>query len=152
MPRKLTEASQTLRLRDPIGGECLTLYYRIPTSEERLAYQTSAFRIEGGGPRLKLAETRLDFGLTLLTGFAPGDFTLEIDGEERPLEVDAEGQWKDCLKRLAPDVVSFLGQYIFEGLRVASEAAPSPGEWEGAPVRRLADGALEVAATGRPAC
>ena len=152
MPRKLTEAPQILRLRDPIGGECLTLHYRIPTSEERLAYQTSAFRIEGGGPRLRRAETRLEFGLALLTGFAPGDFTLEIAGEERPLELDPEERWKEYLKRLAPDVVSFLGQYVFEGLRAASEATPSLGEWKGAPVRKVADGAREEGANGSDTC
>ncbi len=134
MPRKLGEESQTMRVRDPISGSIITLYYRIPTSAERLAYQTSAFRIDDGGPRLRLAETRLTFGLAILTGFVPGDFTLESNGEEGPLEVDAEGRWKEVLRCHAPDLMSFLGQQVFEGLRVATGEAPLRGEWQQDPV------------------
>ena len=48
MARILGEERQALRVQDPVSGSVITLYYRRPTSEERVAYQLSAYRIEGG--------------------------------------------------------------------------------------------------------
>lgn len=118
MPRKLTDESQMMAVHDPVSGTVLNLYYRIPTSQERLAYQTSVFRIEGEQRQVRLAETRLQYGLEILTGFAPGDFTVILEGEEIPLDPERCTDWKDYLAWYAGDLISFLGQYVFEGLRV----------------------------------
>lgn len=128
MARKLTDEPQTLLVRDPISGTLITLYYRIPTSEERVAYQTSAFRMEGQQRQLRLGETRLKFGLEILTGFAPGDFSLVRDGQEVPLDPETDSDWKEHLGRHAADLVSFLGQYVFEGLRVEMVGSQTRGE------------------------
>ncbi|MBW1986888.1 MAG: hypothetical protein JRI50_06635 [Deltaproteobacteria bacterium] len=128
MGRKLADEPQTLRVRDPISGTVITLYYRIPTSEERVAYQTSAFRIEGQRRQLRLGETRLKFGLEIMTGFAPGDFYVIKDGQEVPLDAATDSDWKEQLARHAPDLISFLGQYVFEGLRAESAGSPNWGE------------------------
>lgn len=118
MPRKLSDESQKLMVHDPVSGTILTLYYRIPTSQERLSYQTSVFCIEGEQRQIRLAETRLQYGLEILTGFAPGDFTVIQEGEEVPLDQELCHDWKDYLAWYAADLISFLGQYVFEGLRV----------------------------------
>ncbi|MFP3866877.1 MAG: hypothetical protein ACLFUU_01775 [Desulfobacteraceae bacterium] len=128
MGRKLTDEPQTLLVRDPISKTVITLYYRVPTSEERVAYQTSAFRIEGQRRQLRLGETRLKFGLEILTGFAPGDFSLIRDGQEVPLDTEKDPDWKDHLARHAPDLISFLGQYVFEGLRAETAGSANWGE------------------------
>ncbi len=84
MARILGEPRHTLAIQDPVSGSVVTLYYRGPTSEERVAYQLSAFRFEGGERRFCLGETRLKFGLEILTGFGAGDFIIAAEGGETP--------------------------------------------------------------------
>ncbi len=120
MPRVLGEDRHSLMVHDPVSGSEVTLYYRRPTSEERVAYQVSAFRLEGGQRRFCLGETRLRFGLEILTGFGPGDFLVTVNGEETPLDPERHPDWQERLRQHAPDLVSYLAQQIFEGLRVVS--------------------------------
>jgi hypothetical protein len=119
MARILGEERQTMQVQDPVSGSVITLYYRRPTSEERLAYQLSAFRLEGGERRFCLGETRLKFGLEILTGFGEGDFRIKEDGGEAPLDPVRHADWQARLAEHAPDLVSYLAQQVFEGLRVA---------------------------------
>ena len=119
MPRVLGEERHTLRVQDPVSGSVITLYYRRPSSEERVAYQLSAYRFEEGERRFCLGETRLKFGLEILTGFGEGDFQVREDGQEAPLDPIRQPDWKARLAEHAPDLVSYLAQQVFEGLRVA---------------------------------
>jgi hypothetical protein len=119
MTRVLGEERQALAVYDPVSESAVTLHYRRPTSEERVAYQLSAFRLEGGERRFCLGETRLKFGLEILTGFGMGDFLVSEDGEEVPLDPEQHPDWKERLREHAPDLVSYLAQQIFEGMRVA---------------------------------
>jgi hypothetical protein len=121
MARILGEERHTLAVQDPVSGSVLRLYYRRPTSEERVAYQLSAFRLEGGQRRFCLGETRLKFGLEILAGFGEGDFLVQEDGQTMPLDPARHPDWKECLVEHAPDLVSFLAQQVFEGLRTARD-------------------------------
>lgn len=118
MPRVLGGGIHSLVVHDPVSGTAVTLYYRRPTSEERVAYQMSAFRLEGGQRRFCLGETRLQFGLAILTGFGAGDFLVAEEGTEISLDPERHQDWKERLGEHAPDLVSYLAQQIFEGLRV----------------------------------
>lgn len=120
MARILGEEGHTLAVQDPVSGSVITLHYRRPTSEERVAYQLSAFRIEGGERRFCLGETRLKFGLEILTGFGAGDFLVPEDGGHVPLDPERHPDWKVRLAEHAPDLVSYLAQQVFEGLRLAA--------------------------------
>ena len=90
MARVLGEESHSLVVHDPVSGSAVTLYYRRPTSEERVAYQLSAFRLEGGQRRFCLGETRLKFGLEILTGFGSGDFLVAENGGHH-----VSSNWRD---------------------------------------------------------
>ncbi len=118
MARILGEERYALAVRDPVSGSVITLYYRRPTSEERVAYQLSAYRIEGGERRFCLGETRLKFGLEILLGFGDGDFLIQEGGELVPLDPARHGDWKEQIRQHAPDLVSYLAQQVFEGFRV----------------------------------
>ena len=120
MARILGEERQAMRVQDPVSGSVITLYYRRPTSQERVAYQLSAYRIEGGERRLCLGETRLKFGLEILTGFSEGDFQIREDGQAVPLDPARHPDWRERLAEHASDLVAYLAQQVFEGLRVAS--------------------------------
>jgi hypothetical protein len=126
MGRILGEERQELAVQDPVSGTRITLYYRLPTSEERVAYQMSAYRIEGGQRRFCLGETRLRFGLEILTGFGPGHFLVQENGMTAALDPEKHPDWKARLAEHAPDLVSYLAQQVFEGLRPAARGEP---EW-----------------------
>lgn len=121
MGRILGEETHSLAIQDPVSGSVIILNYRRPTSEERVAYQVSAFRLEGHERRLCLGETRLKFGLEILTGFAPGSFSISEDGRREDLDPARHPDWKARLAQHAPDLVSYLGQVVFEGLRAVRE-------------------------------
>ncbi len=120
MARILGEENHSLMVHDPVSGSMVTLYYRQPSSEERVSYQLSAYRLEGGQRRFCLGETRLKFGLEILTGFGAGDFLMAADGGGVPLDPERHPDWKERVGEHAPDLVSYLAQQIFEGLRVVS--------------------------------
>ncbi len=126
MGRILQNESHALAIQDPVSGSVITLYYRLPTSEERVGYQLAAFRIEGGQRRFCLGEARLKFGLEILTGFGEGDFLIPEDGRLVPLHPERHPDWKARLGEHAPDLVSYLGQQVFEGLRARP---PEEREW-----------------------
>jgi hypothetical protein len=126
MARVLGETRHRLILQDPVSGSAITLYYRLPSTEERVAYQTSVFQWEGGERRLRLGETRLQFGLLILLGFEPGDFVVRENGEATALDPTRHADWKERLAEHAPDLVAYLGQQVFEGLRVLGRGG---GEW-----------------------
>ncbi len=119
MPRVLGEAHQTMAIQDPVSGSVITLHYRLPTSEERVAYQLAAYRLEGGERQFRLGETRLEYGLKLLVGFGAGDFLIQENGQAVALEPERHPDWKQRLAEAAPDLVSYLAQQVFEGFRVA---------------------------------
>lgn len=119
MARILGEERQAMRVQDPVSGSVITLYYRRPTSEERVAYQLSAYRLEGGERRFCLGETRLKFGLEILTGFSEGDFQVREDGQAVALDPARHPDWRERLAEHASDLVAYLAQQVFEGLRVA---------------------------------
>lgn len=123
MPRYLGDERLCLRMRDPLSGSVVTLYFRRPTTEERVAYQLSIFQLEGGDRRLRLGETRLKFGLTILEGFEQGDFLIEEDGETVPLDPKRHPDWKERLREFAPELPAFLAQQVFEGLRVVDQGS-----------------------------
>lgn len=127
MARILGEQGHALAIQDPVSGSVINLTYRRPTSEERVAYQLSAFRFEGGERRFCLGETRLKFGLEILTGFGAGDFIIVEEGGETALDPDRHSDWKARLAEDAPDLVSYLAQQVFEGMRVAPRGEP---EWD----------------------
>jgi hypothetical protein len=127
MARILGDQGHTLMIQDPVSGSVITLHYRRPNSEERVAYQLSAFRLENGERRFCLGETRLKFGLEILTGFGAGDFVIPEEGGETPLDPGRHPDWKGRLAEDAPDLVSYLAQQVFEGMRVASREEP---EWD----------------------
>jgi hypothetical protein len=126
MPRILGEERHKMAIGDPVSGTAITLYFRQPTSEERVAYQLSVFHLDGGERRLRLSETRFRFGSQILVGFEPGDFLIQEEGQALPLDQDRHPDWKERLAQDAPDLVAYLGQQVFEGLRVLGRGG---AEW-----------------------
>ncbi len=127
MSRVLGDKHQAMAIHDPVSGSVITLYFRPPSSEERVAYQLAAFHLENGERHYRLGETRLKFGAEILQGFAPGAFLVAEEGGPTPLEPARHEDWKARLMAQAPDLVSYLGQQVFEGWRVVSRGEAECG-------------------------
>lgn len=121
MPRGAAPNIQNeLRINDAISGDVITLFYRIPDTEERVAYQKSLFARKRNKVRTKIPETRQEFGKKILTGFKDGDF-YKLDGEKKvffssnPASPKYDSNWKELVGTYAIDLVEFLAQQVFEG-------------------------------------
>jgi hypothetical protein len=58
--------------------------------------------------------------MEILTGVGAGDFLILEEGGPTPLDPARHPDWKEQLAAHAPDLVSYLAQQVFEGLRLAA--------------------------------
>lgn len=121
--RDLTKTDKNvLKITDSISASEIELYYRNPATTEIVAYQNRMYRREGNKVKIDAANTRIDFGLKVLTGFRDGDFG--IDG--KPISADPASpgyckDWKTHLKENAGDIIMTLAMHVFEGIRTGSQ-------------------------------
>jgi hypothetical protein len=107
-----------IAINDAVSGSTLELYYRTPKTSEMAAYQAKFIKRQGKKVLINSFETRLEFGLKIITGFREGDFG--VDG--KPISSDPSSpnyreDWKRLLKENAADVVTVLAFTVFEGAR-----------------------------------
>jgi len=116
-----TSDRNIITISDARSGTEIELYYRNPTTQEEVEYQTKLYKRKGNklllNPRVKI-----DLGIQILTGFREGDFG--VSG--KPISSDPNNSnyrpdWKDLVKRTAGDIISTFATVVFEGARVASD-------------------------------
>lgn len=120
MPRILSAAGNSLRLIDNLSGSQIEFYYRLPTTREHTAFQNECIQRKGRKVVNRYPETRLKYGMKILTGIRPGDF--EIDdgaGGTRPIASDNAhkdflADWRDHVEKYAGDLVQLLAAHVFE--------------------------------------
>lgn len=108
-----------LVINDARSGTAIELYYRNPTTSEEVAYQSRLFKKQGKKMLVNAYETRLTYGLKILTGFREGDFGIEgkpISSD--PVSMNYREDWKELLKDNAADLVTSFAFAIFEGARI----------------------------------
>jgi hypothetical protein len=111
-----------LVVHDGLSGGEIELYYRTPTTAERVSYMSRLVKREKDKVKMRSAETRLHFGMEILTGFKDGAFG--FDGNpisSDPAHPNYREDWKDLVKETASDLVSLLGFVVFEGARVEGQ-------------------------------
>ncbi|MEM5787186.1 MAG: hypothetical protein AAGU11_07690 [Syntrophobacteraceae bacterium] len=121
--RDFAAQRNVLDIQDGITGDVHEIYYRMPTNEERAAYQNGVFERRGQKLKSRIFENRLKFGARIITGFAKG--TLGIDGKAFSAETgepDYRADWKDLLVRHAGDIVASVAAVVFESTGAAREA------------------------------
>lgn len=114
----------TLTLLDGMTGRPVTLIYRTPTTEERIAYDSQAIRFIGKKP-VMVPEARLKFGAKILTGIAEPRSSTDADFgfSGRPLSSNPGSEyyradWKDLLLATASDIIDALAVSVFAGTRI----------------------------------
>lgn len=114
-----------LDIQDGITGDVHEIYYRMPTNEERAAYQNGVFERRGQKLKSRVFENRLKFGSRIISGFTKG--TLGIDGRlfsADPSDPDYRQDWKDLLVRYAGDIVASVAASVFEATGATREGEP----------------------------
>lgn len=105
-------------ISDSIGGGTVRLFFRTPTTKERVAYHAEAVKMTGGRnpkPKVRVVEIRQKFGGQILTDIEKGNILFQDEnGAVAPLTSDVP-DWRDKLKEFAPDLVEAVAVLAFEG-------------------------------------
>lgn len=113
-----TSDRNTLTVFDRRSGTEIELYYRSPSSREEALYQARLVKKKGKKILMNAFETRLSFGLAILTGIREGDFGVDgkpISSEQGSPNYCAE--WKKAVEEGASDIVRHLAVTVFEGVQ-----------------------------------
>ena len=126
MARDLDNDFNELKLHDNISDSQIVLYYREPTTEERMAYANESVQRKRNKVVTRVPETRVKFGAMILTGFREGDFIFKKDGVKVPMSADASSpnyypDWKSHIQRKASDLLMILAAHVFD---TSAEAEP----------------------------
>lgn len=118
MPRDLMQSDRNeLKIKDSISGDEIVLFYRLPATKDRIAFQKACWKREGNKLFSRIHDARAKYGAEILTGIREGDFVFG----GKPVASD-EGSpnyredWKKLVEETAGDLLMMLGQQVFEGL------------------------------------
>ena len=116
MPRLLNDKPCEVTFHDRISDSDITLCYRLPTTEERIAYANEHVIRKGGAIKNNTGAARVKYGLLILTGFKEGAFAKE---EGKPLSCDPQSPhydaaWKTVVRKYASDILSLLAVHAFD--------------------------------------
>ncbi len=117
--RDLTSVKNSMFVADTIGGGYVEFTYRLPTTEERLAFRQACLVQVEDEVKFEPFTARLEFGLKVLTGFTEGYFT----DNDKPISINQDN-WKELIKATASDLIEALGMGVFEGARLLGPKAP----------------------------
>lgn len=126
MARMLGKIISEAVLKDNLGGGEIVIYYRQPTTIERVEYTNQGFRRVAGELVVNKGETRMDYGLRIITGFKFGDFVDEKGKAfaSEPGHKNYRADWKDLLMDGGSDLVDLLAARVFD--MSCSIATPVP--------------------------
>jgi len=119
MARRLGSEQNEMLFQDNLSGTEICLRYRMPTTRERVGYVNECFVRKGKKLENRSVETRLKYGLRILTGFRTGDFEIEVDGAWVPISSDADSEhyskdWRAVVSDQAADLVELLAIRVFD--------------------------------------
>lgn len=117
MARDLQQSDRNeLKIRDAISGDELAVYYRLPTTTERIGFQKGCYKEKNGKLVNQTVAARAAYGELILTGIREGDFV--FGGQpvsSDPVSPNYRADWKDLVKATAGDLLITLGLHVFEG-------------------------------------
>ena len=119
MPRRLSDTPNELKIYDNLSDSGIVFYYRMPTTQERVAYSNACVFRKGKKIVNKTPEARQKYGLAILTGIRDGDFEVKKNGKWAPLSSDSGSEhydpdWKSHVQRHASDLVELLAAQVFD--------------------------------------
>lgn len=117
MPRELQQSDRNdLTIQDTISGSEIGLYYRLPSTKERVAFNKACFKQQNGKLVNQVVAARAAAGELVLTGFREGDFSFAGQPiSSDPASPHYRKDWKQLVKETAGDLLITLGLTVFEG-------------------------------------
>lgn len=143
MPFVFSDEPNELVIQDNLSGQEVALYYRLPTTEERVAFASESVRRKGKKVEFRGAAVRVKYGLAILSGLRKGDFVRkQADGVLVPVSSDPGDEhyaadWKQLVAKHAPHLVDLLAVQVFEaaasvkGAEAGDEAEAEEGSTAG---------------------
>ncbi len=117
MPRDLQQTDRNeMIIQDAISACEIVLYYRQPTTPERIGFQRASWVRKGKKVHNRTAEARAHYGALILTGIREGDFSCGsalISSD--PASPAYRADWKELVTATAGDLLMLLGMQVFEG-------------------------------------
>lgn len=121
MGRLLDEGLKNiLWIKDPVSSSRLGIYYRIPTTEDRIGYLRDIWDRDRGKIVENLSAARVKWGEKIFEGFTDGSFIKTIDGVKVEISCDPESpkfylDWREWVLKACSDILERLCLDIFEG-------------------------------------
>ena len=115
----LNSNKNSLKLFHRLSNSELEIYYRNPTTEERVDYRMEKIQRINDEIKFNIPETRVKFGEKIITGFREGDFGFYEEGNVKEISSDPSSEnyredWKTILKENASDVLETLAGAVFD--------------------------------------
>lgn len=119
MPRRLSDEINELKVQDNISDSTLVLYYRTPTTQERVGYTNESIQRKRNKIVYRQGEARLKYGGLILTGIGEGDFERKEGDGFVPISSDSSSKhyykdWKEHIKKYASDLIDLLAIHVFD--------------------------------------
>jgi hypothetical protein len=116
MPRELSNEHNEVTFQDHISGDKIKLYFRMPTTAERIKYTNGYVARQNNKIVATIGETRMKAGAAILMGFEKGAFLVPGKGliSSKPGEENYDPEWKATVKQFAPDIIERLAIHAFE--------------------------------------
>jgi hypothetical protein len=132
MPRKIGENLRNdLKIWDPVSDSAIVLYYRIPTTEERIQYEHDSIEFVKGNVERNITKSRQKWGPEILIGIKEGNLLKKKDEQwvsfsSDPSSPQYDLEWKSLIQKYASDLIEVLAAHVFEGARAFSSQEESP--------------------------
>ena len=122
MPRLLNDKPCEVTFFDRISDSKITLFYRLPTTEERVGFANGLVTRRGNKIDTSMGQARLKYAGLILLGFKDGSFSTDkgpLSSDEKSPHYDPA--WKTFIRQYAQDVLQMLAIHVFEASVVTSE-------------------------------
>ncbi len=132
MARRESVEKNELKINDNISNSVVKLYFRMPTTVERQAYNNMAVQRQGRKVKFKQSEARLKYGMKILTGIGEGDFERKVDEKHMLISSEAGAEhyyedWKPWMQEHAGDLVMLLAAHVFDSPAEINDAEDLAG-------------------------
>lgn len=116
-------------MADPVSGSEISIFYRMPTTEERKTYIGAQYKRVEETIEDHSYDARVKYGKKIMTGIGEGQVAFEgkdDEGESKIIQISSNPEkehyradWKDLIEQYMPDVLWFLSFRVFEGMSIA---------------------------------
>ena len=115
-------------LYDRASNSTIKLFYRTPTTEERIQYKSALVNVTvKSKDAADIIKTQLEWGKKILTGFAEDSFC--VNG--KPISSDEKSEnyhpgWKDAVAETASDILLTFVEFILDAPNYAIKGDSIP--------------------------